>query len=62
MSEAVYGKWRLSSGGPDATAGPFPQSNSFVRVFIAYDPTNGTVSAGDIVRSQRLSDNIQPPY
>jgi hypothetical protein len=24
---------------------------------IVYDPTNGTVSAGDIVRSQRNSDS-----
>lgn len=60
--EAIYGKWRISSAGPDATAGPYPVNNDFVNVLVLYDPTNGTVSRGDIVRSQKITDNYQPPY
>ncbi|MCX7625071.1 MAG: type II secretion system protein GspG [Candidatus Sumerlaeaceae bacterium] len=62
IGEAIYGKWRISSAGPDATAGPYPMNNDFARVLVLYDPTNGTVSGGDIVRSQRITDNYQPPY
>ncbi len=62
IGEGIYGKWRISSAGPDANAGPYPVSNSFVNVLMLYDPTNGTVSPGDIVRSQKLADNVQPPY
>ncbi|MGC8742174.1 MAG: type II secretion system protein [Candidatus Sumerlaeaceae bacterium] len=62
LGEAEYGRWRISSAGPEATAGPYPQNNKFVRVLVLYDPTNGTVSQGDIVRSQKLGDGIQPPY
>jgi type II secretion system protein G len=60
-----YGLWRLNSIGPDRYAsydngrgdvsdtGPgWPWfSNCMV-----YDPTNGTISCGDIMRSQRLAD------
>jgi prepilin-type N-terminal cleavage/methylation domain-containing protein len=57
---SVYGKWRLSSSGPDRAAGAriggssfFPTSDSFVGPNIPYDPTNGTISPGDIMRSQK---------
>jgi prepilin-type N-terminal cleavage/methylation domain-containing protein len=59
--EVLYGKWRITSSGPDGTAGPYP-TGDFVQVLINYDPTNGTVSKGDIVRSQRITDGLQPPY
>jgi type II secretion system protein G len=42
-----WGEWRLSSGGPDGTRISDIKSNRI------YDPTNGTLSTGDIVRSQR---------
>ncbi len=42
-----YGGWRLYAAGPDGDKGPDAKQNMF------YDPTNGTVSNGDIVRSQR---------
>lgn len=51
------GGWRLLSGGPDQTMGPngwdmgtnYPES----AIPIPYDPTNGLVSNGDVIRSQK---------
>lgn len=46
----AQGSWRLHSNGPDR-AGPdsLPTGN------ILYDPTNGTVSIGDVIRTQKLN-------
>ena len=51
-----YGKWRLVSNGPDRKY----SSRDFIPVDpalwgsdIAYDPTNGTVSWGNIIRTQK---------
>lgn len=44
----VFGSWKLSSSGPDRTA-----NANFIEVDLAYDPTNGTVSGGDVLRSQK---------
>ncbi len=51
-----FGEWLLRSVGPYGRSGPcgwqgvsqLPPTN----LFVPYDPTNGTVSAGDIMRSQ----------
>lgn len=43
-----WGLWKISSAGPDKTA-----NTSFFLADLTYDPTNGTVSGGDIIRSQR---------
>lgn len=43
----TYGGWRLGAAGPDGDRGIDMKLN------ILYDPTNGTISNGDIVRSQR---------
>ncbi|HPB29928.1 MAG TPA: prepilin-type N-terminal cleavage/methylation domain-containing protein [Candidatus Sumerlaeota bacterium] len=52
-----YGAWRLGSVGPDKK-----YSHGFtMSAQLVYDPTNGTVSDGNIWRSQKLSDNVQPP-
>jgi prepilin-type N-terminal cleavage/methylation domain-containing protein len=48
-----YGLWRITGAGPDYTAGPF--NGNFMTGVRLYDPTNGTVSDGDIVRSQKES-------
>jgi len=48
---ADWGEWRLSSAGPDLTRIDDIKAN------IVYDPTNGTASKGDLVRSQRHSTN-----
>lgn len=56
-----YGIWKLSSAGPDGGADlPLPDF-SFTRFAgnappIIYDPTNGSVSFGDIIRCQKVSD------
>ncbi len=46
-----WGEWRLSSGGPDGTR------ISDIKANRIYDPSNGTTSAGDIVRSQRHAES-----
>jgi prepilin-type N-terminal cleavage/methylation domain-containing protein len=61
-----YGKWRLSSCGPDGTAGPaagtykgvtIPAQYDYAANDLLYDPTNGTASWGDIIRSQKEADH-----
>jgi prepilin-type N-terminal cleavage/methylation domain-containing protein len=48
-----YGRWRLVSKGPDGHY-PVDGANDFIRgTDIPYDPTNGTVSIGNILRTQR---------
>lgn len=56
-----YGKWRMVSYGPDRkysdfTKGPFPVYGAD----ILYDPTNGTVSWGNILRTQRDPEGKLP--
>lgn len=46
-----WGEWRISSGGPDGTRIDDIKRN------IIYNPTNGTLSQGDIVRSQRFAES-----
>lgn len=50
-----WGEWRLSSGGPDGTRIADIKRN------IIYDPTNGTTSAGDIVRCQIRPESVPKP-
>lgn len=45
-----WGEWRLVSAGPNTVRNDIKSS-------IFYDPTNGTISNGDIVRSQKLPDS-----
>ncbi|MCX7920044.1 MAG: type II secretion system protein GspG [bacterium] len=62
-----YGKWRLSSCGPDGTAGPYagliykgvtiPPQYVWDANALLYDPTNGTMSWGDVIRSQKEADH-----
>jgi prepilin-type N-terminal cleavage/methylation domain-containing protein len=66
-----YGKWRLSSAGPDGVAGPTTDIFSggtykgvtlnpqytYLPNDLLYDPTNGTMSWGDIIRSQKEADH-----
>lgn len=46
-----WGEWRLSSGGPDGTRIDDIKRN------LIYNPSNGTISKGDIVRSQRHAES-----
>jgi prepilin-type N-terminal cleavage/methylation domain-containing protein len=57
--EQIYGAYRLSSSGPDQSAGPSagkPANASVATQYQVYDPTNGTVSAGDIMRSAKYTE------
>ncbi len=54
-----YGAWRMCSVGPDRT---FTHTGCVANsAQLCYDPTNGTVSPGNIWRSQKHSDSVQPP-
>jgi len=46
-----WGRWRTSAAGPDRDRGTDTKAN------ILYDPTNGTTSNGDIVRSPLRTDS-----
>jgi prepilin-type N-terminal cleavage/methylation domain-containing protein len=48
--ERMYGKWRLTSSGPDKS-----RRDSY---HLLYDPTNGTVSRGQIHRTQLSPEGI----
>ncbi len=53
-----WGEWRLNSTGPDRTYGPstppdaWPGVSGYPLRPIPYDPTNGTLSLGDLLRAQ----------
>lgn len=61
---ARYGKWRLVSNGPDKkySQNGIPQDDFnpnpmvLLGADIPYDPTNGTISFGNILRTQRIVD------
>jgi len=56
--ESYYGEWRMCSYGPDRTYSQRSIGNGPDRM---YDPTNGTVSNGNIWRSQRFPEVPEPP-
>jgi prepilin-type N-terminal cleavage/methylation domain-containing protein len=52
-----YGAWRLGSIGPDRN-----YAHGFLNsAQMCYDPTNGTISLGNIWRSQARTESEQPP-
>lgn len=61
-----FGAWRLSSAGPDRSYGPngwqgisgYPAAS----LPLPYDPSNGTVSDGDIIRTQVSPDGYLNTY
>jgi len=61
--ESWYGAWKLNSAGPDRTYGPYYDTGSFPgseypQLPVPYDPTNGTVSDGDVMRSAKRSEQL----
>jgi len=52
----AYGPWRMCSIGPDSQYWNAPAGVYNWRHAIEYDPTNGTVSYGNIWRSQKHAD------
>ncbi len=60
-----FGNWRVASIGPDRDyfnnlENPGSRAGVALRENIIYDPTNGTVSEGNIWRSQKRSESDQP--
>jgi len=57
--KGFYGNWRMLSVGPDKKWGnDFDRPSVFspANVGLPYDPSNGTISVGNIVRSQKEGD------
>ena len=54
------GYWQLSSFGPDKIASTTDPAYNTFWVLKRYDPTNGTVSEGDIIRTQKSADGSYP--
>lgn len=49
----VYGKYEIMGNGPDRSAGPFiypTYKGRMMELTVPYDPTNGTVSDGNLIR------------
>lgn len=59
--KAYWGGWRIGSAGPDRSYGPVTvpgwkqEIYGYSQFVVPYDATNGTVSTGDIQRTQRES-------
>jgi len=51
-----YGEWRLASAGPDRLYYNALFNTTSVFGVISYDPTNGTMSVGDILRTSRFPE------
>ncbi len=56
-----YGSWKINSAGPDRTYGPYYPTdshpgNKYPQLPLPYDPSNGTASTGDIMRSAKNAD------
>lgn len=60
VAPVFYGNWRLFSVGPDRLFSHTSAGAAAPNAQLAYDPTNGTVSIGQIFRSQKISDSAQP--
>ncbi len=61
----VYGAWNLISYGPDRAIGPLDYwetvNGTSGWMICPYDPTNGTVSYGDVMRSQKHEVELCKP-
>jgi prepilin-type N-terminal cleavage/methylation domain-containing protein len=68
---AEYGGWRMIAAGPDRTYGPPGGTNTSSwegpaerlgypvgNIPVPYDPTNGSISTGDVIRSQSFTDGV----
>ena len=58
--EKVYGGWRIWSGGPDLNRRDIYLRSPSSDAMRIYDASNGTVSVGDIWRTQRNQDGGRP--
>jgi prepilin-type N-terminal cleavage/methylation domain-containing protein len=63
--DTIYGIWELMGNGPDRSAGPFVYrtiNGRLMELTLPYDPTNGTVSTGNLIRCQKYSDGMAPVW
>ncbi len=60
LNKHYCGKWYMTSDGPDQVRGPlgYKPELGYSSYPIPYDPTNGTTSAGDIIRSEKYPDGF----
>jgi prepilin-type N-terminal cleavage/methylation domain-containing protein len=60
QAETLAGKWLFYSVGPDRDEFNTPQGGGQVsqRVYRDYDPTNGTISLGNIFRTQKSGERL----
>ncbi|MEI7634048.1 MAG: prepilin-type N-terminal cleavage/methylation domain-containing protein [bacterium] len=56
----AYGSWRLWSGGPDRFRREIFLRSPASESMRIYDPTNGSISVGDIWRTQKSPDGSRP--
>lgn len=61
VAQDVHGSWFLASKGPDGETLPLPAgfadgNNETDWLWLQYDPTNGTISTGMLMRSQAQPD------
>lgn len=61
LTQSIEGSWVLASVGPDKTRNLVSIPGLVTTVLEPYDATNGTISGGDIVRSQRESNGSLKP-
>ncbi|MEQ8820646.1 MAG: prepilin-type N-terminal cleavage/methylation domain-containing protein [Sumerlaeia bacterium] len=56
----LEGYWTMASLGPDKQRNlePYALSSGTIDLLTPYDPTNGSVSGGDIIRTQKASDSV----
>lgn len=57
---ARYGSWMIASTGPDRRINPADPAVSMFWALIPYDPTNGAMSYGDIVRCRATPEDGKP--
>ncbi len=67
VAQEVHGAWFLTSKGPDGFTTPLPVGfnngvNANDWLWLIYDPTNGTVSPGQIIRSQNSPEPSMGQY
>ncbi|MFB3896431.1 MAG: type II secretion system protein [bacterium] len=59
----AFGGWGIGSAGPDQYYSPDVDGNGtkwgIYNINVPYDPSNGTVSIGDILRSQKHPNNYE---
>lgn len=67
VAQDVHGSWMFASKGPDGSTLPLPSGfadglRETDWLWLLYDPTNGTVSPGQIIRTQKSGEPSMGSY